>query len=1165
MKYILTSRTAAALALAGLSVAPTVFAQSTWTGTGADGNWSSANWDVAPADGAALVFGTGFGSGAVLTNDLGLTSVASLTFNTSQPTGGLTITGNSITLTAGLTNNNTTAARPVTISNNIVVSGPQTWSTAASVNAVTNLNGNLTGTGTITIGTAITSNGTNLPTLRLGGNNSGYTGTIAPGTDTGIMLMSPSAQTGGLIDLNSNNRNLWLNTNSAATPYTFWTGSATPTGGNPMVVNFRNAGTSGIFLGNGDVYWNPTSSGNDYVWDAAKAGTNSEIRLNGSNDVVPTLPAPAQLSLQPSPRTLFFGNSSGSLVLGGSRSITNGGGATNPSRVVMNFALSDDGTARQFTTSASLLTLTRAAGGSGTPSLGGATVISGGAASLTAMDRIFNGWLNLSGGVILLDGLSWSDFTGDRTGGYRASTGTADTWGISGGGGGFAARGSDVTILINSDVNAPYGTITAGAVFNRDFAIGAGARADDKTLFANGRIMITQATVLTAARSIRLNGGNRENVSNWTVEGPIHEISGAISGSFPLNIGGGSTTAGGTLRLSNLGNSFSALNINPSGVSLAGGAIVIGTDDLVFGTGAITIGTGNNGESGLLMFENQGGGEKTFTRSFTVAHGANASAGESGFGVWAGNVLSTGVVTITGARSTLPVQVQAGQLSFGSGSAFQNDSTGGNQTYSKGGAGTLVIDGNVSYTGTNANLQWALRQGTLITTTAANKLVSGTAAFDADNIIGADGVTWTASTGSISGWIPVSRTWKITTADQTFTSAAMAYAGYTTVDVETGRTMTLDTGANATSPSEARGNANTTPRWDLVKTGGGTWIFKNGDLASPASSGPQNGAGFIRIDAGVLDITGDYERGSLSVNGGTLLSGVFSPFTYGAASGAFTLGVSQVNLLEITAAGGKIGVSTAATGNVSRTGGFFWDQTGSSTLTLAARDGFNLVFSNASFPDVQPGNTLVIERDGTGSGLVHITDTAVTISGTLSGSATLRAGVSGLGVVTVAGILSPKATPATLDLEAALNFASTGNLLIQLGGTSAGDGNGFYDQVNVTNATGSISLDGAASLSLSMFGGFVPSPSDIFYILTRADSAAFASTFSGAPEGGTVNLGGGYTGNITYLADWTGIQATSNLTGGNDVAVYNVVPEPGSATLLLGSLVLFAGRRRRRN
>jgi fibronectin-binding autotransporter adhesin len=1166
MKTGISPKVAAALALAGLSLAPAIVkAQSTWNGAGVDANWSSANWDVAPADGAALIFGSAFTSGTTLNNDLSLATIGSLTFNTTLPSAGLTITGNAITLTGGITNNNITAGRPVTIGNNIAVSGAQTWSTAVDVDAVTTLNGNLTGSGNITIGTAIASNVANLPTLRLAGNNIGYTGTISTtGTDTGIMLMSPTAQTGGLIDLNNGNRNLWLNTNTAATPYTFWTGNTTPTGGNPMAVNFRNAGTSGIFLANGDVHWNPTSSGSDYVWDAAKAGTNSEIRINGSNDVVvPQNQTPVQVPFIPTPRTLTFGNSSGSLILGGNRSFNTGGSGANPGRVAMQFALSDDGTARNFTTGVSLLTLSRAADTRGGAAvLTGNTVVSGGALSLAAMDRIFNGWLQLNGGVAILDGISWNDFTADRTAGFRASAG-ADSWGITGPGGGFAARGSDVTIFINSDVNATYGTVSAGAVFNRDFAIGAGARADDKTLYANARVIISQDIVLTAARSIRLHGGNRESLGNWTIDSPIHELSGAISGSFALNIGGGSTTAGGTLRLSNTANSFSALNVNPSGVSLAGGAVVIGTDDAVFGTGAITVSAGGNGEAGLLMFENQGAGQKTFTRSFTVAHGANASAGESGFGVWAGDVLSTGTVTITGSRSTLPVHVQGGQLSFGAGSAFQNDSTGGTQTYSKGGAGTLVLDGNVSYTGTNANLQWALRQGTLVTSTATNKLANGTAAFDGDNIIGNDGTTWLSSTNSITGWIPVSRTWKVTTADQSYTSAAMAFTGYTTVDVEGGRTLTLDTGANATSPSEGRGNTSSTPRWDLVKTGQGTWVFRNSDLATPAGSGPQNGAGFIRIDQGTLDITGDYGRGSLSVNGGTLLSGAFSPFTYGTGAGAFALGVTQTSLLEVTSAGGKIGISSAATGNVSRSSGFFWDQSGSSTLTLAARDALNLVFASATFPDVAAGNTLDIERDGAGAGFVQINDSAVTISGTLSGSGALRAGSAGLGALNIAGILSPETTPATLDLEAALNLGATSTFAAQLGGASPGDGSGFYDQVNVTNVTGSISLDSAATLSLSTFGGFAPTNSDIFFILTHADAGAFSDTFAGAPEGGTVNIAGGYSGTITYLADWTGTQGGSSLTGGNDVAIYNVIPEPGSAALLLGGLGLLANRRRR--
>jgi hypothetical protein len=334
----------------------------------------------------------------------------------------------------------------------------------------------------------------------LGGNNSGYSGNIVfSASSAGVMLLSPQAQTGGgLLDVNGNDRNLWLATNTALNPYTFWTGSAAPGGSNPMAVNFRNAGTSGIFLGNGDVFWNPVTSGNDYLWDASRAGSNSEIRINGSNDPAASANVfPHQNSFSPTPRTLTFGNSTGSLILAGSRIMTNGGGGTNPGRVVMNFALSDNGLPQQFSTSLSLLKLTRAADSrGGTAVLTGTTAVTGGALSIAAMDRVFNGWFNLTGGVVVLDGISWSDFTTDRSAGYRGVTGTVDTWGISSSNGGFAARGTDVTIFMNASTSAAYGTISAGAVFNRDFALGAAARADDKSLYANARVIRASPTFL---------------------------------------------------------------------------------------------------------------------------------------------------------------------------------------------------------------------------------------------------------------------------------------------------------------------------------------------------------------------------------------------------------------------------------------------------------------------------------------------------------------------------------------------------------------------------------------------------------------------------------------------------------------------------------------------
>jgi hypothetical protein len=1124
------------------------------------------DYTLAVQNGDALNFAaTGVGAGALtITNDQVGLSVASLTF---LPTGGslagpLTLGGQAFTLTGGLTNNNTTAGRNVTIGNNLDISTAQNWSTVNNSSAITILNGNLSGSGAITITLANTSNGNgNLPALRLGGNNSAYTGTISfSASDIGILLLSPQAQTGGLVDLNATNRNLWLTTNTSATPYTFHTGNTTPGAGQPMAVNFRNAGTSGIYLTGGDVHWNPTTTGNNYEWDATRAGSNSEIRVNGSNDASAATPVPMQNAFLPTPRMLFFGNSNGALVLGGNRGIHNGTGGTNPARITLNFALSDDGTARQFTTSAGLLLLTRAADArGGAANLGGATRVTGGALAISNMNQIFNGWLELAGGVALLDGVSWAQFMADRSAGYRASA-AADTWGITNASGGFAARGSEVNIFINADPTASYGTITAGAVFNRDFALGSAARAADNSLYGNARVVISQDTVLTAARTIRLNGGNRENLSNWTIDGPVHEFSGAITGAFALTIGGNATTAGGTLRLSNPTNAFSSLAINPSG--LGGGAVVIATDDLVLGPGTVTVGSGAQGQAGLLLFENQTSTPKTFSKALTVAMGADASSGDSGFGSWAGEVLYAGNVTITGSRTTLPVQVQGGKLSFGAGSALTNDSTGGTQTYSKGGAGELLLDANTTYAGTNPNLFWALRQGTL-TTAAAGKLTNGTATFDGDFIFGNDTVTWPSATGSLTLFEPVSRTWKVTTVDQSYTSASMAYAGYTTIEVESGHTLTINTGANATAPSEARGNSNTTPRWDLVKAGGGTWIFSNTDLSAPVASGPQNGAGFIRVDAGVLDITGDYGRGSLTLNGGTILSGAFSPFTYGTSTLPFTLGVTQTNLFEITSAGGKLGISGSATGSVSRTGGInSWDQSVPSTVTLTARDNFNLIFANANFPDVAAPTTLAIERDGSGAGLVQINDTSVNIAGTLSGSAALRLGSAGTGALTITGTLAAGPGPATLDLEAALTLGPGSIFAAQIGGSTPGDGAAFYDQVNVTNATGSITLDSAATLSLSIVGGFVPSGGDVFYILTRADAGVFTTPFAGAPEGGTVFFTGGYAATITYLANWTGTQAGSALTGGNDVALFNVIPEPHTAALLIGSLGLLAGWHR---
>jgi autotransporter-associated beta strand protein len=206
---------------------------------------------------------------------------------------------------------------------------------------------------------------------------------------------------------------------------------------------------------------------------------------------------------------------------------------------------------------------------------------------------------------------------------------------------------------------------------------------------------------------------------------------------------------------------------------------------------------------------------------------------------------------------------------------------------------------------------------------------------------------------------------------------------------------------------------------------------------------------------------------------------------------------------------------------------------------------------------IQHGTLLI---DGTHSGAGNYT--TLTEGATLGGIGTIDL-ASGSSVTVSTGRLSPGDNgPGVLNINGNLNLSSVGQLVVELGGNLPGDGPGFYDQVNMISISGAINSF-AAHMSISLVNGFVPKHSDIFYILTRADSLAFSSTqpFDAITEGKTINIGNEITAQVTYKANWTGNQATSTLTGGNDMALYNfvVVPEPAAAVLLGIGAVMVGG------
>ncbi len=730
-------------------------------------------------------------------------------------------------------------------------------------------------------------------------------------------------------------------------------------------------------------------------------------------------------------------------------------------------------------------------------------VLNDGALQVSAMSDLPGGNLNLSGGAFVLDGSgnvapTWAQFSTARSEG----TGNGQYQGS-----GFAAMGTDA-VLDGVDVNR---NLTLGSM----------------SALTDAAIILDTDTTLTGNRTFTVAGLNvASNSGNWQLNSPVHEITADIGGEGNLSFTVTGASQGGTIRLSGDNTFEGGVNIGTAGGNAnPDQAIVViasgGDNALGELSNVVTVGGSAERRGALLLFDDPTGTGTTFTRDIHIqAPNHNSRGGNTGTGSFEGISTYTGTITIGTGGNERAWQFHTHGTSTlvfdGASIDFHADSnSGGIHTFFKGGTGTLDL-GDVTVGGAPRDHKWRLVRGTLITREQGQ--LDGS---NLQDLLGGSGFTLAVRDN-----------------DQTYSGLGTdaAYSGQSGVDVADGLTLTLNTTARIEgSGADAR----------LVKTGGGTLI-----LHSTNTGNNNNGDGGARVVAaeGILDFNSNAGRSGGLVDGGTLL-----------IRNGLGWGSSDNRAFEIGPNGGKVGIATVGSGNVSRGALSSWDQSGTSTVTFASRGDDSLVFGGWSGNTVGSNTTLLIDHDGApGTGVVQININDLNVDGTLGGSGTLRLQAGGTGSVNLAAgaTLSPGSSPGILSIDGNLNLVS---------GT-------FYDweflsmsSYDQTHVAGTLSLDVLITLRISD-AGILFDPNDGFLVNPTDELVLFSYGLmgQGVPSWQIEGV------DLPEFWDISGATVFDNedgqiiLTGIQIGQEPPVIPEPGSALLLgLGALALTALRRRR--
>ncbi len=748
-------------------------------------------------------------------------------------------------------------------------------------------------------------------------------------------------------------------------------------------------------------------------------------------------------------------------------------------------------------------------GGNNAQLAGGAINVN--ASTLTAKPEA--GGLNpLGTSVITLNNNSVLRLTtggGDQTFGNSIVTNGSTT--IQAGTFGIGATGTP-NMTLTGAVNVP-GTLNAGAQDGYKLTFGGNVTASGP-LNISGDVR-TNAALNVASINLAANG-TLQTVGPVTVTGPTTVPAGSTLGFNGNSYSGGTVNVNGTVE-------FNGASASPIPLSIDGGRVNVASGAVDFGTSTLTATAPSTNRTGGIL-------------SAKAYHLVNPPGG---YGTDAG--LSATLNATPVASTNLTGDLNFGPR-FGADGAFNtffgttlNDAFTATFTGNFTAAATGAFTFGHSINDDSASIWVDLNRNGLFETggSAGNELIK--------NQIGCCGPSDDANdTANGTAQLVAGQTYKVAFVVEDTGGGSSLGAKWAPGNIPSG----VNSLANFVNPGAQAGV------WSVdAPTGGGR--LRIGPDASFRAAGTSNITELELAGGGIPGIT---DGAKLTLNSATESSSSIGLIRT-SAGGASTLDLGANNTLNVDnfaiqpgayiykAGAGNLNINALSLGSGSTLAinGGIVTQTGSAL----ASDGTNA--ANSGNVDVNDGGTFV--ANGRIPGFINIYN-----HGMLKGT-----GFVGPVTVNLGGIIAPGNSPGTLN-TGTLTLNDDSIFQAEL------DSSVLFDRINVAGAvtlsTGGTGTGSILSLSLPT-GLFAATAGDKFQLIVNDGIDLVSGTFAGLPEGATINI---LSSSNTPIESFT-VSYAENFDGGavgNDVGLTFVVPEPASATMLLGGIATLLGIRRRR-